>query len=102
MGAMRNGAFRAQVPLGRWAAHADWHRTHGTPMTPHARLTPSVRNSVNLQNVQGVDVKGDAHLFRQGACLPRGQSESDAVRGKTPPGRMRLAKGGIATKPSAP
>ena len=36
------------------------------------------------------------------ACLPRGQSESGAARGKTPPGRMRLAQGGIATKPSAP
>ena len=39
---------------------------------------------------------------RGAACLPRGQSESDAARGKTPPGRMRLAQGGIATKPSAP
>ena len=36
------------------------------------------------------------------ACLPRGQSESGAARGKTPPGRMRLAQGGFATKPSAP
>ncbi len=52
-GAMRNGAFRAQVPLGRWTAHADWHRTHSTHdkhMTPHARknarLMPHVRNSL--------------------------------------------------------
>ena len=32
-GAMRDGTFRARVPLGRWTAHADWHHTHGTPHT---------------------------------------------------------------------
>ena len=47
-GAMRDGAFRARVPLGRWTAHADWHRTPASHTAPHAcrnaRLMPSVRN----------------------------------------------------------
>ena len=51
-GAMRNGAFRARVPLGRWTAHADRHCTHSpTTQTRHhtrkdARLRQPVRNSL--------------------------------------------------------
>ena len=34
-GAMRNGAFRARVPLGRWTAHADRHPHTRHPHTRH-------------------------------------------------------------------
>ena len=46
-GAIRNGAFRARVTLGRWTAHADWHRTQASRTAPHTRkdvrLAASVR-----------------------------------------------------------
>ena len=47
-GAMRNGAFRARVPLGRWTAHADWHPAQASHTAPYecknAQLMPPVRS----------------------------------------------------------
>ena len=50
-GAMRDGAFRARVPLGRWTAHADWHPTHGTTSQPQHRTHGTKHTAPNTRRV---------------------------------------------------